>query len=68
MPNKRSAILALPVVREVTDDELVAIVDAAQRRAALVAEMREALMAGDRELALSLARRVAGLEREIPNQ
>lgn len=62
MANKRPAFSVLPVARELGDDELKGIVEAAQRRAALVGEMRKALVAGDNDLALRLARELAGLE------
>ena len=62
MPRKRPAVTLTPVMREVTDDDLTVIVEAARKRAELVADMREALIAGDSALALRLARRVAGLE------
>jgi hypothetical protein len=62
MPRKQSAISVMPVMRELTDDDLGVIVEAAHKRAALVGAMREALVAGDNDLALRLARRVAGLE------
>lgn len=63
MPKRKEAALSLvPVARELSDDDLGVIVEAAQRRAALVGELREALLAGDDVRALRLARRVAGLE------
>jgi hypothetical protein len=68
MPNKRPAISVLPVARELTDDVVGKIVEAAQRRAALMAELRDALMTGENELALRLARQATGLERELPRQ
>jgi hypothetical protein len=62
MPKKQSAISVTPVMRELTDDDLSVIVEAAQRRAALVGELKAALLAGDNDLALTLARKVCGLE------
>jgi hypothetical protein len=62
MPRKQPAISLVPVARELSDSDLGVIVEAAQRRAALVGELRAALLAGDDVLALKLARRVTGLE------
>jgi hypothetical protein len=59
---KQPAISLVPMARELTDDDLGVIVEMARKRAALVGEMRAALVAGDNDLALRLARRVAGLE------
>jgi hypothetical protein len=62
VPKKQPSIRVTPVVRELSDDDLGVIVEAARRRAALVGELRAALEAGDNDLALRLARKVAGLE------
>ena len=63
MPKRKQPSISLvPVARELTDDDLGAICEAARKRAALVGEMRQALLAGEDALALKLARRVAGLE------
>jgi hypothetical protein len=65
MPTKRSTISVMPVMRELTDDDLGVIVEAARKRAALVGELRVALEGGNNDLALKLARRVAGLEEQL---
>ncbi|HEY6371125.1 MAG TPA: hypothetical protein VIX37_11140 [Candidatus Sulfotelmatobacter sp.] len=63
MPKKKLPSISLvPVARELTDDDLDVIVTLARKRADMVGEMRAALLAGDNELALRLARKVAGLE------
>jgi hypothetical protein len=65
MPKKQAAILSLvPVARELTDDDLAAIAEAAHRRAVLVGELKAALLACDDQLALRLARKVCGIEEE----
>jgi hypothetical protein len=63
VPKKQGSVSLVPVTRELSEDDLVAIVDAAHKRAGLVAQMRKALLDGDDDLALQLARQVAGLER-----
>jgi hypothetical protein len=62
MPKKSATVSVLPVMRELSDDDLSVIVEAARQRAALVSQLREALMAGDDRLALEVARKVCGLE------
>jgi hypothetical protein len=54
-----------PEFRELTDDDLSVIVEAAHRRAALVGELKAALLAGDNDLALTVARKVCGLEEVV---
>jgi hypothetical protein len=54
----------VPVARELTDDDFTAIVEIAQRRAALVGELKAALLAHDDAHALELARRVCGIDQE----
>jgi hypothetical protein len=68
MRRKESALSLVGVPRELTDDDLGAIIQMARERAALVGDMRTALEAGDDHRALALARKVAGLEEEIVTQ
>jgi hypothetical protein len=60
--NAHRGIKLKPVPRELSDDDLGVIVEAAQRRAALMRELRAALVTGNDALALKLARRATGLE------
>jgi hypothetical protein len=62
MPKKQPSVSLVPVARELTDDDLGVIVEAAQQRAALVGELKAALLAGDDRLALKLARQICGLQ------
>ena len=64
MRRQQTAAAVVAVSRELTDDDLGVIVEAAQRRAALVSDMRRALETGDDAVALRLARRVCGLEQQ----
>jgi hypothetical protein len=63
VPKKQGSVSLVPVARELSEDDLSVIVDTARRRAEPVAQMRKALLDGDDDLALKLARQVAGLER-----
>jgi hypothetical protein len=63
--NAHQRIELKPEFKELTDDDLGVIVEAAHRRAALVGELKAALLAGDNDLALKLARKVAGLEETV---
>jgi hypothetical protein len=62
VPKKQAAISLVTVARELTDDDLAAIAEAAHRRALLVGELKAALLVGDDQLALRLARKVCGIE------
>jgi hypothetical protein len=66
MPRKTSqGVHVTPVEREpLTDEALNHIVEAALRRAALVGDLRSALLAGDEPRIVASARRVCGLEEE----
>jgi hypothetical protein len=64
VPNKQGSVSLVPVARELTEDDLSAIVDAARKRAELVGEMKAALLAHDDQLALELARKVCGIDQE----
>jgi hypothetical protein len=64
MPKKQPSVSLVPVARELTEDDLNVIVEAAQRRAALVGELKAALVAGDDRLALALARKVCGIDQQ----
>jgi hypothetical protein len=64
VPKKQAAISLVPVARELTDDDLAVIAEIAHRRAELVGELKAALLAGDDQLALRLARKVCGIEQE----
>jgi hypothetical protein len=58
-------IAIVPVPRELlSESDVDAILEIAERRAALVGEMRDALEAGDEPRALRLARKVCGIEHE----
>jgi hypothetical protein len=62
MPKKRPAITVTPVMRELSDDDLDVIVQAAHRRAALMGELKAALLAHDDRRSLELARRACGIQ------
>ena len=63
MPRRiAQGIRVTPVERELSDEALDFIVHSALRRAALVGDLKLALMAGDQARIVSLARRVCGLE------
>jgi hypothetical protein len=65
MPRAARSFHLEPVARELTDEALAGIVDAALRRAALVRAMRDALQTGDDQHALELARELVGLEKQV---
>jgi hypothetical protein len=62
MPKKQPSVSLVAVGRELNEDDLSVIVEAAQRRAALVGELKAALVAGDDQRALALARKVCGIQ------
>jgi hypothetical protein len=65
MPRRiAQGIRVTPVERELSDEALDFIVEAALRRAALVADLKSALVAGDQARIVAAARRVCGLQEE----
>jgi hypothetical protein len=58
------AVRVTAVERPLTDEALGPIVEAALRRAALVGDLKAAVLAGDAARVMMLARRVCGLEEE----
>ena len=66
MPRRAAqAIRVTAVERELTDEALDCIVEAALRHAALVGDLKSALLAGDQARIVAAARRVCGLEGEV---
>jgi hypothetical protein len=69
MPSRiAQGILVAPVERELSDESLNFIVEAALRRAALVANLKSALLTRSQAQIVAAAKRVCGLEEESEEQ